>query len=521
MDANQIICPKCGSPNNHISEGCVKCGIIFSKYLKLQEKRKENELGSPDKTVGESKAEENPATISAEKPEPVAPESSSADNKVQTIAETAVSEPEVQPANEKKPQNQAQAVEETSMDELKLHQEASAEPLEKQMPINSETPKAGEEEQEIAISHDEKSETVATAEVSPAASETQAADPLTVQEKGGQVSQESSGEMIPEPVAAQASPAIEEVLELVEPVEVDQAAKPETAVEPEKVQSQMKPQPATAQDTEMAKDTIKATPREENIKAAPSEIEQPAKAEQEKVLEEAAEPVQAEAPPMKSEVQAREALIDKQKAALGAAEAQMKEKETQAKAVALKKQKLAEAKAQAKALAKRETLKKQKAAQAKALKKHKIELAKQEALKKQKASQAKAEALRQQKEARTAVENSTQESQALVKESSQNRQTVVSKEIDSKLKILALLKKYEGKTIGINYDNSAEIKEAQLVEANNEFFSVSVKDKKLQFSYPLQTLLSLIEGEDGVEAGEAESKTKFSAVIKVYPLVLF
>jgi len=59
------------------------------------------------------------------------------------------------------------------------------------------------------------------------------------------------------------------------------------------------------------------------------------------------------------------------------------------------------------------------------------------------------------------------------------------------------------------------------VEANDEFFSVAVKDKKLQYSYPLQTLVSLVEGEDGVEAEESESKIKFSAVIKVYPLVLF
>ena len=514
MDANQITCPKCGSPNNYISEGCVKCGIIFSKYFELQKKRKENKDTHVDDTPGESKAEENPATISEEKPEPTAPESILADNKVQTIAEMSVSEPKARSTKEIKPEkSQAQSVEDTFMDEFELPKETSAEPLENQMQINPETPKAGKEEQETAISQEEKSETAASADVSPAASETQATDPSAVQDKGGQATQELSGETIPKPVAAQETPAKEEVLELVEPVEVDKAVKRETEVRPEEIQSQMKPQTATAKDVEMAKDNIKAVPREENIKAAPSKAEQPAKAEQEIVLEEAAEPVEAEAAPIKIEDQAREALIDKQKAALAAAEALIKERETQTQAAALKKQKLAQAKL--------ETLKKQKAAQAKALKKQKVKLAKQEALKKQKASQAKAEALKQQKEARVAAENSIQESQPWEKESSQIPQTVVSKDIDSKLKIMALLKKYEGKTIGINYDNSAEIKEAELVEANNEFFSVSVKDKKLQFSYPLQTLLSLIEGEDGVEAGEAESKTKFSAVIKVYPLVLF
>ena len=47
---------------------------------------------------------------------------------------------------------------------------------------------------------------------------------------------------------------------------------------------------------------------------------------------------------------------------------------------------------------------------------------------------------------------------------------------------MGLLKKYEGKAIGINYDNSAEVKEAELIEANDEFFSVLVKDTKLQLS---------------------------------------
>ena len=60
-----------------------------------------------------------------------------------------------------------------------------------------------------------------------------------------------------------------------------------------------------------------------------------------------------------------------------------------------------------------------------------------------------------------------------------------------------------------------------LVEANDEFFSVFVKDQKLNYSHPLKTILTIIEGQDGVEAGTAEQKAKFKAVVKVYPLVLF
>ena len=88
-------------------------------------------------------------------------------------------------------------------------------------------------------------------------------------------------------------------------------------------------------------------------------------------------------------------------------------------------------------------------------------------------------------------------------------------------KLLGLLKRYKGKAIGINYDNSTEIKEAELVDANEEFFSVMVKAKKLQYSYPLKSILTIIEGQEGVETDQDNKKLKFDAVIKVYPLVAF
>ena len=93
--------------------------------------------------------------------------------------------------------------------------------------------------------------------------------------------------------------------------------------------------------------------------------------------------------------------------------------------------------------------------------------------------------------------------------------------LESNSKTLSLLKKYEGQSIGINYDNSADIREAELVEVNDEFFSVMVESKAMKYSYPLKTLLTVIEGNDGVEIGENEPKARFNAVIKVCPLVLF
>jgi len=151
-------------------------------------------------------------------------------------------------------------------------------------------------------------------------------------------------------------------------------------------------------------------------------------------------------------------------------------------------------------------------AKALALKKKKLKLAKAQALKKKKLKLAKAQALKKQKEARAGIENSDKASAA-------GPDMVQSMEANTQL--LGLLKKYEGQTIGINYDNSADIKAAELVATNAEFFSVFVKDQELTYCHPLKTVLTVIEGKDGVESGNPEQTPKFNAVVKVYPLVLF
>lgn len=91
----------------------------------------------------------------------------------------------------------------------------------------------------------------------------------------------------------------------------------------------------------------------------------------------------------------------------------------------------------------------------------------------------------------------------------------------SSARTVQLLKKYEGQAIGINYQNSADIREAELSEVNSDYFTVFVKEKKLRFTFPLRTLLSVVEGEDGVEAVVGGTATKMKVVLKVYPLVLF
>ena len=213
----------------------------------------------------------------------------------------------------------------------------------------------------------------------------------------------------------------------------------------------------------------------------------------------------SEDPSVPGEAQAKADAIQKQTEAQASVEAVKIEKAAQG---------LAETQKKHRATSETTLLMKQKAAlsKAKALKMKKLKLAQAQALKRKKAAMVKAQALKKQKEAQTGIEKANTETAS---------GSTMTQPMEANTKMLGLLKKYEGQAIGINYDNSADIKEAELVEANDEFFSVFVKDQKLNYSHPLKTILTIIEGQDGVEAGTAEQKAKFKAVVKVYPLVLF
>jgi hypothetical protein len=518
MDTNEITCPKCGHLNNYISEGCVKCGIIFSKYFEMQQREEDSTTAGINSKS--NIRNDTQIVMPVETPETARPQPALDGDKVQPAVETPDIEPQESSTTGVISQEEpAPQTSEISMEEIEMPIEAIVEPQENGKPISLESSQADIKEPDIEQTPENKAEVASAAVDKPVESEAQTTDQPPVQEKAEQVTPQISDKPGPEPEMTETAPAAGEVLELTESVKPETKAhpvaqpqpvvesqpvaepQPESELYPEAIQIKKEPETATAVDTGSAKADVDPTPSQEK-----NEVELPEKAssmesEEEILLEDMAEPAKAETTPAKSDNDTRAELLKKQKAALVKAEALKKEKASQAKAAALKKQKLAQAKLEA--------LKKQKAAQAKmeALKKKKAELAKAEVLKKQR-TQAKAEALKQQKVAQIEAEASAQ-------------QPIGLQSLEPKLKIMGLLKKYEGKTIGINYDNSAEIREAELIEANNEFFSVMAKDTKLQYSYPLQTLLSLIEGEDGVEAGEAESKTKYDAVIKVYPLVLF
>lgn len=477
MDANEITCPKCGHLNNYISEGCVKCGIIFSKYFEMQKREQQFEGAGVPEASGEpatfaaNAAEQSPGSNT---PEPEKVEETITMDINSLISESEdVAPAETAPAEEEPAQESA----EISMSEIEMSVETETEASETAVQVDTESPKADSEQEEPSS---DPAASIAEADT-PAESSSDAAqaeDEIPeIKTEEASPSDDSLDDKSPDPQQDDDTVSAEEVFNLGEPLaqEKDNVIPLKTEPKSEKPEPSLPPGPAADKMDALDQAQTESTPAAEPIVEPVAEVTDtpPAEDEAEILLEEVAEPVKADDAAAKAEDQGRIELLKKQKAAL-------------AKAAIAKKQKLAQAK-------------------------------KLEALKRQKAAKARAEALKRQK----AAALKKQKLQAAANQPTETQPPAMAKSGALNVKLMGLLKKYEGQTIGINYDNSADIKEAELVEANDEFFSVTVKETKLQYSFPLQTLLSLIEGEDGVPSEESESKTKFSAVIKVYPLVLF
>jgi hypothetical protein len=515
MEANEIICPQCGLANNELAESCVQCGIIFIKNPgmsthAIQDERKIKAIEEAETLLNGTPASseigafENDIIKKTDPPE---------DTLEMQIPKEGTTDLKLAAELPQEPKLEA----DKNMD----HQEIEMEAIEAAM----ETVDGTKDPEALFLSEvDTNKSAKATA---PEAAQKTASGPSAIEQaddRSGETfdSKTDKGESQnckAEALAVKPSPS---------DTPLDEPQKEEKLEEKESQEA--KSETETFAETETAVSEIVESL---NSEGHPIPAVADAPAEQEIQSEEKPHPTLAEAAPLKAEAmpdanatlempielvdeqpradeqaeKAKHDTIKKQQEAQAKIEAQEKEKAAQA--VAMKKKKLARAQAEA--------LKKQKAAQAKAeaLKKKKEALAKARASKKQEAIQARADALKKQKEAQAKAEASSQDVQCAC-----TGTQAAAAGMNHYERLLSLLKRYKGKAIGINYDNSSEIREAELVDANEEFFSVRVKDKKLQYSYPLKTILTIVEGQEGVETGEGDKKAKFDAVIKVYPLVL-
>ena len=538
MELNELTCPQCGLVNNYLSEACAQCGIIFVKNSAAQaaqndpamqaqaekdeRKRKDIEeaeallkqadsaaengtlenatISMPDDAEeSEDTAEESEDTIEMEIP--VQPEASD-------IKSEAASTDETKSEEDQKPENP-----EIELEAIETSIEMVTEPTDVEELFLSEV-KTDSSEEPADSGTGEKS--VDPAMDTPDAVETndKIAKPLTMEPENKEQKQDDTAEK-----QSKAEPEADTKPQKAQKDNSSETAEP--ALAPDAAGEEAKPEHAEKAPTDKTETAEQKTLVEEEAESTAGE--------KATVINEAWVPIESEKEPEKGQEAAdsqeevlkkqqedkvREALI-KHREAQAKAEALKKEKAAQAKAAALKKKKLDQVKAEA--------LKKQKAAQAKAeaLKKKKEAQVKAISVLKQKAAQARAEALKKQKEAQAKTEASAPEVQVASGSAEEAVSQTTSEGFSVHEKLLGLLKRYKGKAIGINYDNSTEIKEAELIEANEEFFSVMVKDKKLQYSYPLKSILTIIEGQEGVETGQDDKKSKFDAVIKVYPLVSF
>ncbi|MBW2608125.1 MAG: hypothetical protein JRD05_10880 [Deltaproteobacteria bacterium] len=252
---------------------------------------------------------------------------------------------------------------------------------------------------------------------------------------------------------------------------------------------------------------------EEEKKTEALERQKEEKERAEALIKQKEEEERAEALRKQKEEKEKAEVLRKQKEKEEKAEALKKQKEEKEKAEASRKQKEEEAKAEA--------LRKQKEEEekAEALRKQKEEEEKAEVLRKQKEEEAKAEALSKQKEEEEKAEASSKQKEEEEKRKLQKRVEDITRQLKPKPKIRELLKKYEGQTVGINYDSTTEIKGANLVKVGDDIFSIVIIDDELMKSYPLRNIISVIEGVNGVSSGDKEEKSTFSIIIQVYHAV--
>jgi ribosomal protein L40E len=144
-----------------------------------------------------------------------------------------------------------------------------------------------------------------------------------------------------------------------------------------------------------------------------------------------------------------------------------------------------------------------------------------ESLKKEKDALEEADIKRKEaQEAERKAEEEIAEELRKEREDKKKRTETILKTLLPKPNFEELLKKYEGEAIGINFDDPAEIKRAQLAKVNADHFSVLVMENELLYSYPFGSILSIVEAVDGVPVDVSGETANYPIVIRVLHLMV-
>jgi hypothetical protein len=101
--------------------------------------------------------------------------------------------------------------------------------------------------------------------------------------------------------------------------------------------------------------------------------------------------------------------------------------------------------------------------------------------------------------------------------SSQDWRSKVKHAMAAKRDLRDIIRAYEGQSIAINYYDSTQVQEAELIFVNNLFFSAFVKNQNLLYSFPLHTIISVAEKIDSESGGKSVPHARFPAVITISP----
>ncbi len=517
MDANLMNCPKCGHTVSSTGRFCTYCGVSFQGQETDPQTDGKPPDGQPQTTtappplpaqaseavvdppaeIGDSSAAEQTAVVapppaeSALAPAETVMQEASDDSAAEVEIEMIDLEPVVEGGDASAVQADAgpqSAVEVTADDRSR-----ETMPAEKEGGVEAGNPETGQQ----------------TAEATPSSPppeilEMKPEDPLESETIGSQIAamvnaEESSSSTI------QPTPADEAMLPQEDAAPVDAGTPPAQA-------DAVPMTPAPEVEINVEGDGVATVPADTPPSEVTTEVSQTGTDGADIELSADVNQVASGMPPGDDAAPAENEALKIQGAAQLAAEAMKIENAAQEMAEAVKQQKAK--------LAQTEASKERKTETAAARQKQRLK-EKAIALKRKKAALARAAALKKQKQARAAKGTAKASNSPSAAQAGTASGKIAVQSLPSNTKMLKLLKKYKSQTIGINYDNSAEIRAAELVAANDEFFSVFVKNKQSHYHYPLSTILTIIEGQDGVSPGAPEKTTKFKAVIKVYPLVLF
>ena len=144
-----------------------------------------------------------------------------------------------------------------------------------------------------------------------------------------------------------------------------------------------------------------------------------------------------------------------------------------------------------------------------------------ELLQKEKESLERAEAERNAEAEKQAQEEKAR-AEAIQKERADQKQRMESilKTLVPQPNFVALLTKYEGEEIGINFDDPAEIKSARLAKVNEDHFSIMNMENELLYSYPYNNIVSIVEAVDGVPVDASGQKATYPMVVRVLHLMV-